>query len=360
MMVPTSQRFFLRFLFVLAVWCLAASQGFAEPLKFTPDVYAGWGQQAQDALNHQDYGRLEGLQNVMREFEVEADEPFYVDKYYASLASVANMSKLLAWTDAKPQSDLAWTILSQADLYQARKFRGNKPDQDAPPAALKLFKEYLDKSQACLDKAVKLNPNNPYAWVFYMGLDFLSHADEDKVEFHFEKAIQAQPNCLDAYRNKADYLRLKYGMSSSQYTDFIQGVTSKAPAGSSLGLLELNLVETRILQEVREGTEPTAALKEKEIWSLIQKIFEPYFKDHPDANVMRARYCWLACSAGHWDIAKAQFEALQDEQGAVWFWGGWMSPADYGRSKKDAYDKTQPFFHQPPIQWNQAPPGKTR
>jgi hypothetical protein len=238
---------------------------------------------------------------------------------------------------ATPRTNLA-SILA-ADFYLARA-EAVRSDLDAPsvrtkPADKAKVLEELDaKATAAIDAALAIDPQDPVALIDKLRHLAYVRAPREDFEPWFEKSMAAYPNNLRACQIKRLFLS-RANPDGQEAIDFARQCLAGGNWSSRIPL---------IVVDVHTGNSrfdnPEEYFSRTDVWNDIQAAEEGYLKRYPKALFDRTNYAMMACYAGQWDIAKAQFDLLGEDGVHSVFRG--KQTYDYYRKRADRLAAANP------------------
>jgi hypothetical protein len=129
------------------------------------------------------------------------------------------------------------------------------------------------------------------------------------METWYRRAIEADPDNLDAVKRKLYYLSPQwYGSAEEQLAfgrDLVQG-------GNWEARLPFQLIDVHA-KLARASNNAGKYYKDPLVWADIKSVYEPYLARKPDAAHDRSWYAKLACWSDQLEVARAQFDTLGDK-----------------------------------------------
>jgi hypothetical protein len=219
-----------------------------------------------------------------------------------------------------------------ADVYLTRA-ESVRADRDPPGQRVsstekpKLLAELGAKAAAAIDAALAIDPQDPVA--LNQKLRLLSHlqAPRDEFDTWFDKAMAAYPNNLSACKIKRLYLSRQ-----SRAMDDVIAFGRECLAGGNWSS-RIPLIAVEAHTSIARFDRPEEHFGRDEVWQDVRAAEEGYLKRYPKSVYDRTLYAELACYAGQWDIAKAQFDLLAEDGVHSVFRG--KQTYDYYRKKAD-------------------------
>jgi hypothetical protein len=172
------------------------------------------------------------------------------------------------------------------------------------------FRERLGKARAALTEACDADPKNSHAAAVMITCCMGESADRDEMEKWFKRAMAANPGNYNACNRKMLFLEPKWGGSVEAMLGFGRELPAMAAEPRALRV-PLNLVDAHwTLAGGRSGPNPAYFQTMEGAWDDVQKVYEKYLAQVPEARYHRTRYAVIAAWAGQWAIADAQFTKL--------------------------------------------------
>ncbi|HZL34016.1 MAG TPA: hypothetical protein VFC78_01825 [Tepidisphaeraceae bacterium] len=209
--------------------------------------------------------------------------------------------------------------------------RGHDVANTVTPARWKQFHERLAIADESLTRAWKIVPNDPRAPTQMLIVVKGEEKPRIQMEKWFKRALDADPDNVDACDSKLEYLLPQWYGSVQDMQKFGQELRDD---GNWYGRLPLELV-TMYDKLSRNKPDPAATFRQPEVWHAVQSVYEPYLSAEPDDEFRRSRYTWYAGRAEQWDVAKTQFQLLGDKAVAMQFRG----PQVLAKMREDAAQK---------------------
>src|SRR6185312_13098993 len=133
----------------------------------------------------------------------------------------------------------AYLISAQYFYRTGWAVRGEDRPNEVPLEAMSLFVEDLAAAAYDAHQSITLNPYIP--WSYLLLLHTVSDGNSPLVETVFQQAIRAFPTYYQPYRQRLYMLTPKWGGSVPAMYAFVDRYAGRAPAGSPLKLLYLQL-----------------------------------------------------------------------------------------------------------------------
>ncbi|HSI34615.1 MAG: hypothetical protein ACAI43_15610 [Phycisphaerae bacterium] len=201
--------------------------------------------------------------------------------------------------------------------------RNSKPVAGRPPEEKeKLLAKTVGQAKAAVDAGLKLDPDDSDAVNRMLRFLCLTRAPADEFDKWFDRAMKLYPNDLVACQMKHTYLQ--ENGTVEQRLAFGRECLAGGNWGSRIPLILCDV-------HAQLGSDP----RDAEVWADLTAAYEGYFKRFPNANADRSAYCYSACLADQWRVARTQFDALGDH--LVWtFFNSQQQLDEYRKRAKAA------------------------
>jgi hypothetical protein len=195
----------------------------------------------------------------------------------------------------------------------AWKARGSGLAKTVTPEGGKLFEERIAQAHKRLVRAHELAPDRPEAATVMIAVAMASGMDRAHMEVWFTRAMEADPDNINACLAKITYLQPKWHGSLDEVVDFAdqclrtKNWSSYIPLTAAAGVTDLYQCFPR---EVFRGT-----ISHPLIWNRVEAAYNGMLAAYPDDRSTRTMYAVWCSRAGQWKLAKEQFDTLGDN---VW------------------------------------------
>ena len=126
------------------------------------------------------------------------------------------------------------------------------------------------------------------------------------METWYRRVIDADPDRVDVSVSKANYLAAKWYGSTEDVLQFADELYRNANWRG-----HMPMAIARIHQGLAsDAPDRGAYYREPRVWADVSRAFEPYLRAKPEDVEARSMYCYFACRAERWDVARRQFAAL--------------------------------------------------
>ena len=150
------------------------------------------------------------------------------------------LTHLNEWVRQQPQSALAYLVRAQYYYQTGWTLRSAERGGRIPRSIYAMFEESLRLCLGDVRKSISLNPHIP--WSYFRLLSAVSgNGDSATVQSVFEESIKAYPQYYSLYKQRLHTLTPKWGGSLDDMYTFAAQYAGKAPAGSPLKLLYLQV-----------------------------------------------------------------------------------------------------------------------
>ena len=136
--------------------------------------------------------------------------------------------------------------------------------------------------------------------------------DRAAMETWFERAMTADGNDEAACLTKLDWLDPKWHGDDAGEEMLAFGKSCAATKNWRTGITLLaGDAHLRHCSRL-EPKESLKHMKNPEVWSEIQSVYDEYLKHFPDDDMRRSKYAFLSYLGAHYAVAHAQFQAVGD------------------------------------------------
>jgi tetratricopeptide (TPR) repeat protein len=198
-----------------------------------------------------------------------------------------------------------------------------------------------------LEKAYELHPEDPNAACNLIAAARELNLPREKMEEYFEHAISISPNHVGAYLEKFEYLKPSWRGTSDEMFGFARKAMILSEEEPLLSFLMVGAYE----EDQKTNAAKDNILGKKDIWTLIQRIYNAFFVKYQDDMIRHACYAYHASMAQKYEIAAEQFDLIGDQ----WIEDAcWDSPETYTQSRSLAYIKKGESLLLDPNQYAEA------
>jgi hypothetical protein len=200
--------------------------------------------QAEVAIKQGDFATANRIASAVLARSKLSGWRFYpFDSFMDTIIGAGNDSQLAwqlhKWRQRDPGSALAYLISAQYSFTTGWAVRGEDQPDEIPIKDMSLFVDDLGSAAKDARQSISLNPHIP--WSYLLLLRTVSDGDSPLVEAVFRQAIHAFPAYYQPYRQRLYMLTPKWGGSVQAMYAFADRYAGRAPAGSPLKLLYLQL-----------------------------------------------------------------------------------------------------------------------
>jgi hypothetical protein len=227
-------------------------------------------------------------------FDVPAKDMLY--KAYKAAAPGTHGALLV---EGRVMLDMAWKNYARSGW-----------GRNVPAANWNGFSDYLAKAAEALEAAWKLDPTDarPAALLITCQLGDKG-GQRAGVETWFARAVEADPDCVDAYGRKM------YTLNPWWYGDGFKDVISfgrecLATENWRAGVPMMLVAAHRAASEKSEDAK--AYYARPDVWADLSAVYEGQLVNFPDDALRRSELANAAAQSGRWDVVRAQFEILGD------------------------------------------------
>lgn len=201
--------------------------------------------------------------------------------------------------------------------------RGSGWATEVSEGGWKSMAEYLEQAEKLAEEAWRLDPSHPYPAIVMMGVELGQGRGRERMETWFNRAIQADPNCLEAYDEKMYYLDPRWHGSVEDMVSFGRECLEQGDweAGIPLMLVEAHLEASK---HVGDGPSyrphPEYFRDNDDAWQDVEDVYHEYLQRVPESIFHRSRFAMLAAWCGQWEEADRQLKALNGRKSWRAFW----------------------------------------
>ncbi|MEV4538715.1 hypothetical protein AB0J82_33540 [Asanoa sp. NPDC049518] len=145
-----------------------------------------------------------------------------------------------AWEAAAPGDPSVAVLRADALMDQAGRARGYASARNTSDEQFREFDRLSTLAARASERAVELNPDDPYPWVTRMAA-MLADGHRQHAEFHeaVAEAVKRDPYNFEAHLMAVTFLCQKWYGSHELMFEAARGPAASAPAGSSVAMLPL-------------------------------------------------------------------------------------------------------------------------
>ena len=173
----------------------------------------------------------------------------------------------------------------------------------------KLMQERLDIAEEALTKAWEMDPTSPDAAVAMIDVELGQGKGRDVMEKWYRRAMEADPDNLEAVREKMYYLTPKWHGSAEDMLAFGRELVAQK---NYYAFLPGYLASAHTTLS-SYATDPDEYFHDPQVWEDLQSVFLPAIAAWPQDLGYRSRYAYFACKCGQWAEAKKQFDILGND-----------------------------------------------
>lgn len=249
-------------------------------------------------------------------------------KYVNQMHSVLN-----EWCKKQPNSHIPWLVRGSFYIEYAWLIRGGGFAKTVKKAAWPKFQEKLRQAKKDLERAWKLNPNDPNSSSLLIEVAIGLSLPRDVMEQYFQQGISACPWHYELHRRKLRYLKPKWYGSTDEMFSFAEQCLASSRQYPYLGLVMVDA-----LHEAHKHSETDDNfLGREDIWPTVEKIYAAFFEKYPEDIRRHFFYAYHAIQAMKYDTALEQFETIGDSWMEHTLWD---SLDKYNKFRAYAYVKT--------------------
>ncbi len=193
--------------------------------------------------------------------------------------------------------------------------RGTGSSNEVTGDGWKLFGDRLQIADGILEKAYAQHPGAGIIAREMLSVELGQGQGRDRMELWFGRAVQADPDDFEAYREKAYYLAPKWYGSDEEVWNFGLECAKTQKWSAKIPLVLVDSIVSNLGQKHPEYfTEPDK-------WQTLESVFRGYLNLFPRSTYYRSIFARWAVEGQHWAIAEEQFKILGDQWDRVVFPG---------------------------------------
>lgn len=221
-----------------------------------------------------------------------------------------------------PNDSPSWLLKGEAYTELAWHARGGGYADTVKEEGWKLFNERLAVAQEALEKAWKLNSNDPRIARDMMYVNLGQSGGRKRMELWFNRAMELNTNYYEACYQKSFYLEPKWYGSDEEMLDFGRECVASKKWGGNVPLILWN---THIrINNRNKKSDPTAYTnywKQPEVWADIKASFDRFFELNPNNVDYRHDYAYYAYLGDQWSEFLHQSTLFNDGTNYNYFGG---------------------------------------
>ncbi len=213
-------------------------------------------------------------------------------------------------------SHLAMLVLDgNACMVQAWDARGYNAAAEVPEAWMRRSLQFVAAARKSYEDAWKLDPTSPYAPTEMIQVELLQSTGRASMERWFQRAMEANPDNMQACEHKMNYLQPRWYGSYEEMVQFGRECLAGKNWAARLPVMLATAHETIASQT----GEHDAYMSRPEVWADLRAVYEGLLKYDPKRDYDRSYYVLAATRAGQWSVADAQCKILGDKPNLVIF-----------------------------------------
>jgi hypothetical protein len=233
--------------------------------------------------------------------------------------------------EARPDGIVPLVFRGSLYISYAWDARGNGWANTVTPDGWKLMGERLAEAEKALTRAWEINPDDPQAPTLMLTVELGQGKGMHVMETWFKRAMETDPDNIDACRKKMYYLEPKWHGNAELMLTFGRSLLAKGNWEARLPFLLADAHRTL----AGYAKDRAAYYKDEDVWKDVKAVYDGFLAGHPDSVLDRTWYAKLACWCGHYAEARTQFQALGDKVAVSVF----SNPAEMEKLKAEAEEK---------------------
>ncbi len=210
---------------------------------------------------------------------------------------------------ARPESLLPLLLKGEFYTSFAWDARGWGPANGVKPEGVAVIRERLALAESALTEAWTKKPDHAKAATLMLTVELGQGKGREVMETWFKRAMEADPNNLEACQNKMFYLEPKWYGSRDAMKDFGRELLKGGNFDARLPFLLVEAHHTAATYEKYKSD----YYKNEDVWKDIREVYSGYLEDFPEAAFERTQFARLAGQCGRYSDADRQFEILGDK-----------------------------------------------
>lgn len=251
------------------------------------------------------------------------------------------IQKLKDWSAAHPESPTPLIALGNTYKNWAWKARGGGWASSVTEDNWHLFGDRLEEGRKYLDQADQLAIKDPELYNAMIWIGIGQGWSKDEIETVFKKGVELDPNDLQLYESKANYLLPRWHGSPGEWEAFA-AEAADARGGDEGDILYMDIARSQAWSEGGDFFNNTSISYKR-----MQRGFEASLKRYPNYTWEMNSYCYFACVADDRDTARKLFKEINGQaEMTIWHnesyfkqWEQWA--LDKGNSPASANSTTQ-------------------
>jgi hypothetical protein len=243
----------------------------------------------------------------------------------------------LAPGGARPLYIKAHFLVNKANRYVA----GARGRGAIPTVKWKAFCDALSQAGEDLEKAWQMDPGDSRVASLMIAVQYGTGSREE-TEKWFTRAIQVDPDNLDAYKQKLNFLTPVWYGSAEEMVQFGRDCLHMQNWRGGIPLL---LIGAHRVAANMSGDVKTYYMR-PDVWEDLSTMYEGHLLTFPQDARRRSEFVIIAARAEKWDVVREQLDLLGDRADLATFGG--KASVDYYREK--ATRRTGASGHNAPVE----------
>ncbi|MDB5356140.1 MAG: hypothetical protein JWN24_2593 [Phycisphaerales bacterium] len=198
-------------------------------------------------------------------------------------------------------------VMAKMSMGIALNIRGNAPEDQVAPETLELYRKWLANAEDALETGWKLDPKAWRVPAEMISVKIGQGESREEMEKWFKRAMDADPDNLEACLKKLYYLAP--GRRGSE-EDMLAFGRECLATGNFRGRIAFVLIDAHMALAYRITGEGPAYFRRPGVWASIKPVYDSALKVFPHSTFDRSMYAKLAYEGGEYAEAHRQFALL--------------------------------------------------
>lgn len=211
-----------------------------------------------------------------------------------------------ALSEARPKGAAAHILKGRVYVPYAWDARGSGYANTVTEDGWRKMAARLAEAEAALVRAWEIDPSDPEPATLMIGVELGQPKGRPVMELWYRRAMEANPDNVDACKKKMYYLEPKWHGSAEDMLAFGRELLA---GGNWDARLPFQLIDAHVTLAGYEKTPPDY-YKKADVWKDVKSVYDGILAREPGSAHFRSWYAKLSCWCGEWAEAQRQFERL--------------------------------------------------